>query len=62
MPCKPRDEPIHAAAEHGEVLLDGPDGLATSLTPRAARRSARAIATAARHAQRDPEAETPYLP
>lgn len=53
----PYDEPIHAAAEHGEVVLDGPDGLATSLTPAAARTSARRIDHAAAIAERDPDAE-----
>lgn len=59
MSLKPYDKPIHAAAEHGEVVLDGPDGLASSLTPKAASRSARRIAIAARAARRDPDAETP---
>lgn len=51
MPCKPHDQPIEAAAEQGEVLLDGPGGLATSLTPEAAGQSARALASAADRAQ-----------
>jgi hypothetical protein len=34
---KPFEEPGHATAEEGEVLLDGPDGIAISLTPDAAR-------------------------
>lgn len=54
----PHDTPIDAAAEHGEVLLDGPDGLATSLTPEAARRSATRIAKAAERAERDPGGES----
>ncbi len=58
MPREPYDEPIHAAAEHGEVVLEGPDGLATSLTPRAARQSAKDIHKAADVAERDPDAET----
>ena len=55
----PYDKPIHAAAEHGEVVLDGPDGLATSLTPAAARVSAKAIRDAADIAEREPDAEMP---
>ena len=57
MSRKPYDEPIHAAAEHGEVLLEGPDGLATSLTPSAAKTSAEHIVAAANAAEQDPEAE-----
>jgi hypothetical protein len=34
---KPYEDPGHATAEQGEVLLDGPDGIAISLTPHAAR-------------------------
>jgi hypothetical protein len=33
---KPHDLPIEVAAENGEVILDGLDGLAISLTPQAA--------------------------
>ncbi|WP_029625418.1 hypothetical protein [Sphingomonas sp. PAMC 26605] len=54
LPC---DIPIEATAEHGEVLLDGPDGLAASLTPAAARQSAKRMAKAADTAERDPSAE-----
>lgn len=43
----PHDTPTEATAENGEVLLDGPDGLATSMTPEAARKSAAAINAAA---------------
>ena len=57
MSRKPFDEPIHSAAEHGEVVLEGPDGLATSLTPAAAISSAERLAAAGRMAQNDPEAE-----
>lgn len=30
------DEASHVSAEDGEVIVDGPDGVAVSLTPRAA--------------------------
>lgn len=43
----PHDTPTKASAEDGEVMLDGPDGLAVSLTPNAAEASAIAIAEAA---------------
>lgn len=59
MPREPYDKPIHAAAEHGEVVLEGPDGLATSLTPRAARLSADDMHKAADVAENEPEAEMP---
>lgn len=41
------DTPTHAVAESGVVILDGPDGLAISLTPAAARASAAAMIAAA---------------
>jgi hypothetical protein len=59
MPQEPHDKPIHAAAEHGVVVLDGPDGLAASLTPRAARKSAEDMHRAADTAEQNPDAETP---
>jgi hypothetical protein len=55
----PYDVPIHAAAEHGEVILDGPDGLATSLTPAAAKQSATDIRHAADIAEQHPDHEEP---
>lgn len=33
---KPHDDPSDVAAENGEVLVNGPDGVAVSLTPDAA--------------------------
>ena len=33
---KLHDEPSTVTAEHGQVLVDGPDGVAVSLTPDAA--------------------------
>ncbi|QNQ12223.1 hypothetical protein [Sphingomonas alpina] len=47
----PHNIPTEATAEQGEVMLDGPDGLAVSLTPDAARRSAERIARAAQEAR-----------
>jgi hypothetical protein len=48
----PHDTPTTACAEEGEVMLDGPAGLAVSLTPEAAAASATAIARAADEARR----------
>ena len=48
---KPHDTATTATAEQGEVMLDGPDGMALSFTPEAARRSARSI-DAAEQAER----------
>jgi hypothetical protein len=56
----PSDTPIRVAAERGEVLLDGPDGLATSLTPQAAKQSAEHLHRAADLADRRPNEEFPW--
>ena len=40
------DEPFEVTAVDGEVVLTGPDGVHASLTPQAARESARRIAAA----------------
>lgn len=47
----PYDTPTHATAERGEVMLDGPDGIAVSMTPGAARTSADHLRAAADEAQ-----------
>lgn len=39
-----------ASAEQGVVLLDGPDGVAVSMTPEAAERTARSLLAAAAEA------------
>jgi hypothetical protein len=51
MTTKAHDVPTTVTAEEGEVMLDGPDGLAVSFTPDAASKSAAAIAAAASKAQ-----------
>jgi len=51
MTKQPEKTPAEATAEHGEVMIDGPDGLALSLTPDAARQTAHSIHTAACEAQ-----------
>ncbi|MEG3149554.1 hypothetical protein U1769_06610 [Sphingomonas sp. ZT3P38] len=52
MPRKAHDVPTTVTAEEGEVMLDGPAGLAVSFTPDAASKSAAAIAEAAAIAHR----------
>jgi hypothetical protein len=52
MSIKPYDVPANVTAEQGEVMLDGPDGLAVSFTPDAASKSATALAEAANAAYR----------
>jgi len=51
MTKQPEKTPAEATAEQGEVLIDGPDGLALSLTPDAARQTAQSIHAAACEAQ-----------
>ncbi|MEO9130182.1 MAG: hypothetical protein ABI240_03125 [Sphingomonas sp.] len=55
MSNEPHDTPTKATAERGEVILDGPGGLALSLTPHAAAKSAAAMAKAADKATRQTE-------
>jgi len=57
MSNKPHDIPTEVTAERGEVMLDGPDGLALSLTPHAAAKSAVALAEAASKAGRQTKDE-----
>lgn len=47
MSREPHDIATNATAEQGEVMLDGPNGIALSLTPAAARLSAERIRAAA---------------
>ena len=46
----PQSEPGQASAEHGQVLLDGPDGVAVSLTPDAAKETGKRLIDAAAEA------------
>ena len=48
---EPFDRPGVASAEQGQVLLDGPDGVAVAMTPDAAEATARSLATAASDAR-----------
>lgn len=50
MPKDPHTTPIDVVTEGGEILLDGPNGLAESFTPKAARQSANRLRKAAREA------------
>ena len=50
MTMKPYDRPSDVVAEEGEVLVDGPDGVAVSLTPRAAEETSRRLFDAAAEA------------
>lgn len=47
----PRDKPGDAVAESGQVLLDGPEGIAVSMTPAAAEETGRRLIAAAREAR-----------
>jgi hypothetical protein len=51
-----------AVAEKGEVVLDGPSGVAVSMTPDAANGTAGELHKAARDAQEQAEHETSELP
>jgi hypothetical protein len=57
----PHTTPGEVAAEHGEVLIDGPNGLTTALTPDAAEETGKRLIDAADEARRQepasPEAE-----
>jgi hypothetical protein len=59
MTKQPEKTPAEATAEQGEVMIDGPDGLALSLTPDAARRTALSIDAAACEAQEQSTDVTP---
>jgi hypothetical protein len=47
VPHQPQSEPGIANAEEGLVVLDGPDGLAVTMTADAAARTGRSLITAA---------------
>ena len=53
MTMKPHDRPSDVVAEEGEVLVDGPDGVAVSLTPRAAEETSRRLFNAATEASNE---------
>lgn len=47
-PIKPETQPGVATAEHGQVTLDGPDGVAVAMTPQAAIGTAESLIAAAK--------------
>ncbi|WP_294237602.1 hypothetical protein [uncultured Sphingomonas sp.] len=50
-PAQVHDEAGLATAEQGIVMLDGPNGVAVSMTPSAARRTGEGLVAAAREAE-----------
>jgi hypothetical protein len=44
------DKPSEVSAEQGEVILDGPDGVAVSMTPGAASETSKRLRSAAEEA------------
>ncbi len=48
---KPETVPGIATAEHGQVTLDGPDGVAVAMTPHAAAETGRRLISAAEIAE-----------
>ena len=58
MPSAPAyNTPTKVYAVHGEVVLDGPDGIGLSMTPDAAAETARRLAEAAEQARGQSPAE-----
>ncbi|RYF33531.1 MAG: hypothetical protein EOO26_07785 [Comamonadaceae bacterium] len=55
---KPREDAGRATAENGVVILDGPDGVAVTMTPDAATRTADSLHAAAK-AARDSQSASP---
>lgn len=50
-PPQPRDDPGVASAEDGVVILDGPNGLAVTMTAQAAVKTGQSLMAAARLAE-----------
>ena len=50
---KPREDAGKATADSGVVILEGPDGVAVTMTPDAASRTADSLHEAARQARED---------
>jgi hypothetical protein len=51
-PLTAHAEPSDVSVEQGEVIVEGPDGVAVTLTPDAAEETARRLALAASEARR----------
>jgi len=54
---KPREDAGRATAENGVVILDGPDGIAVTMTADAAARTADSLHEAARQARENPASD-----
>jgi hypothetical protein len=52
-------DPSEVVAEDGEVIVEGPDGIAVSLTPEAAEETGRRMLAAAAEARRQSEGSAP---
>ena len=48
------DKASNIAVEDGEIVVDGPDGVAVSMTPRAAAETGKRLRSAAREARHTP--------
>jgi hypothetical protein len=55
---KPREDAGHASAEDGLVILDGPDGIAVTMTPDAAALTAKSLQAAAELARAQTRSNT----
>lgn len=53
----PREDPGRATAVNGLVILDGPDGIAVTMTAEAAAATAASLHEAAIEARRNPQSE-----
>jgi hypothetical protein len=51
MDSKTHDEPSNVSAEQGEVVVDGPDGVAVTLTPDAAEETSQRLTDGAAQAR-----------
>lgn len=54
-PSGPFDQPSQVNAEQGQVLIDGPDGVALAMTPDAAEETGRRLLKTAADARRQRE-------
>jgi len=58
-PQKGYANPSDVSAEQGEVILEGPDGVAVTLTPEAAEETARRMLDAAAEARQQTDGRNP---
>jgi len=57
-PAETEEDPGVANAEQGQVVLDGPDGVAVTMTPDAATETGQSLIAAAEAARRQRDGET----